>query len=234
MANKLDQLIGIVYRKWKQGQPLIKQPHPDEEVMACFFEGKLAQEESEQIKMHLISCDSCSEAFALSLKLKPESKETVPQELIEQAKNILPSQDIIPIIAIAIMLKEKALEILETTGDVLVGQEFIPAPVLRSRKITEFKDEVTILKDSKDTRIEIKIENKGGKRFDLIVFVKDKLSQHIIKDLRVTLLKGDLELESYLSNSERVIFEHVSVGKYVVEISNIEDKIASILLDIRR
>jgi len=93
---------------------------------------------------------------------------------------------------------------------------------------------VTILKDFLDTRVEVKIENKGGKEFGLFVFVRDKQTQQIIKDLRVTLLKDDLELESYLSRCDKVIFEHVLAGKYVVEISNTSGKIASILLDIRR
>jgi hypothetical protein len=132
------------------------------------------------------------------------------------------------------MLKDKALEILETTGDVLVGQEFVPHPVLRSRKIKEFKDEVTILKDFKEIRVEVKIENKENRGFDLVIFVKDKLSNRIIKDLRVTLIKDDLELESYLSNYDKVVFEHILAGKYIIEISNIEDKVASILLDVRR
>jgi len=90
------------------------------------------------------------------------------------------------------------------------------------------------LKDFKDIRVEVKIENKRGQAFDLTVFVKDKQTHCVIKDLRVALLKDDLELESYLTTSDRVIFEHILLGKYTVEISNIESKIASILLDIRK
>jgi hypothetical protein len=93
---------------------------------------------------------------------------------------------------------------------------------------------VTILKDFKDIRVEVKLENKGGQAFDLTVLVKDKQTHCVIKDLRVTLLKDDLELESYLTDSKKVIFEHVLAGRYTVEISNIETKIASIVLDIKR
>ena len=234
MPGKLEQLIKVVYKKWKIGHRLADQLHPDEETWACFLEGRLPQEENERIKTHLISCDSCAEVFAAQLRLKPISVKGVPKELIEHAKNLTVSQDSLSIIEIFLKLKETALEILSTTGDVLVGQEFVPAPVLRSRQIKEFKDEVTILKDFKDIRVEVKIENKRGQAFDLIIFVKDKQTHRIIKDLRVTLLKDDLELESYLSTTDKVIFEHVSAGKYIVEISNIEDKIASILLDIKK
>ncbi len=234
MSGKLEQLIKVVYKKWKAGYRLADQLHPDEEAWVCFLEGRLSQEENERIKAHLISCDSCAEAFATQLKLKPMPVKETPKELIELAKNLVVSQDNLSIVEIAIKLGEKALEILSTTGDVLVGQEFIPAPVLRSRQIKEFKDEVTILKDFKDIRVEVKIENKQAKAFDLIIFVKDKQTQRIIKDLRITLLKDDLELESYLFTSDKVIFEHVLAGKYIIEIANIENKIASILLDVKK
>ncbi|MBI3990533.1 MAG: zf-HC2 domain-containing protein [Candidatus Omnitrophica bacterium] len=235
MYDKLEELIKAAYKKWKRDYCPTWQFHPDEEALACFLEGVLPKEENERIKEHLIGCEACAEAFAIQLKLKPLSKERVPEELIERAKNlVMRQQDASSIVEIALKLGEKALELLRVTGDVLVGEELVPAPVLRSRNIKEFKDEITILKDFKDIRVEVKIENKGGRAFDLIVFVKDKQTHHIIKDLRVTLLKEDLELESYLSRTNKVTFEHILAGKYIVEISNVDNKIASILLDIKK
>lgn len=234
MLNKLEQLIKAVYKKWKRDYPQVELTHPDEEAWVCFLEGRLSEEENGRIKAHLISCNDCAEFFATQARLKPISLKGAPKELIERAKDLVAAQDSPSIIEIALKLGERALEVLRTTGDVLVGEEFVPAPVLRSRQIKEFKDEITILKDFKDIRVELKIENKLGKAFDLIVFVKDKQTHRIIKDLRVTLLKDDLELESYLSTTDKVIFEHVFAGKYIVEISNVENKIASILLDIKK
>jgi len=234
MAKQLEQLIKAVYRKWKSEHLAADNLHPDEEAWACFLEGRLPKEENERIKAHLLSCDSCAENFTLQLKLKPAFIKDVPAELLEQMKNLVSPEVRPSILEIFLALGEKTLEILNTTGDVLVGREFVPAPVLRSRRIKDFKDEIMILKDFKDIRVEVKIENKRGQAFDLTVFVKDKQTHCVIKDLRVTLLKDDLELESYLTTSDRVIFEHILLGKYTVEISNIESKIASILLDIRK
>ena len=234
MPGKLEQLIKVVYKKWKIDHRLADQLHPDEESWACFLEGRLPEEENERIKTHLISCEVCAEVFVTQVRLKPQPVKGLPKEILERVKDLVVSEDKLSVVEIVLMLKEKALEILSTTGDLLVGEEFVPAPVLRSRQIKEFKDEITILKDFKDIRVEVKIENKLGQAFDLIVFVKDKQTHRIIKDLRVTLLKDDLELESYLTTCDKVIFEHTLAGKYIVEISNIENKIASILLDIRR
>lgn len=233
MADKLERLIKVIYKKWKSGQQKAQPSHPDEEALACFSEGRLSREENERIKAHLISCDDCAEVFTLQVRLKPASVENVPAELLERMKKLVAAGEKAAILEILLLLKEKALEILNTTGDILVGQEFIPAPVLRSRQIKEFKDEVTILKDFKDITVEVKIENKRGRAFDLTVTVKDKPTHALIKDLRVTLLKDDLELESCLTDFGKIIFEHVLVGKYTVEISDIENKVASILLDIK-
>lgn len=233
MQNKLEQLIKAVYKKYKHEHRQTFQLHPDEEAWVG-FEGRLTPQENERIKTHLISCESCAEVLATQLRLKPTSVKEVPKELLARVKNLVLPEDNLSIIEVVLLLKEKALEILSTTGDVLWGEEFVPAPVLRSRQIKEFKDEITILKDFKDIRVELKIENKQVQAFDLTVMIKDKQTQRIIKDLRVTLLKDDLELESYLSTSDKVIFEHVLAGKYTVEISNLENKIASILLDIKK
>jgi len=232
MQDKLERLVRIVYKKWKLGQPRIKEAHPDEETFVCFLEGRLTGEEAARIKNHLISCDSCAEILAIQAKLKTDESRDIPSELIGRIKNLVPEQKS-SVLEILLKLKEKFLEILDTNGDVLVGREFMPAPILRGHKIKDFKDEVTILKDFKNLRIEVKIENKSAGVFNLTVIAKEKETQKMIKDLRITLMKEDLELESYLADSGRVTFEHVLLGKYTVEISSTENKLASVLVDIR-
>lgn len=233
MQDKLEKIIEVAYKKWKGESPKIDRPHPDEEMLAGFLEGRLSDKDSRQVKEHLINCDSCLEAFLLNLKLKtPETKE-VPQDLLERVKGLLTAKEESSVLEIILKLKEEVLEIINTTGDVLVGQEFMPACLLRSRSIKDFKDEVHILKDFKDIRVELKLENKGGKFFNLIITAKEKSTQKVLKDLRVALIKDDVELESYLTDSGSVTFEHVLLGKYAVEISSVENKLASVLLDIK-
>ena len=232
MQDKLEKLIKLVYRKSKAAQAKIDEVHPDEETLVCFLESRLSEKENESIREHLLICDSCAEAFALSLKDGLEEKE-VPADMLTRVKNLIIAEEKSSILEIVLRFKEKLLELINTTGDILVGQELVPAAVLRSRSIKDFKDEVIILKDFQDIRVQVKIENKEAKTFNLTITVKQKQTQKIIKDLRVTLLKGDLELESYLTDSGSVIFEHVLLGKYKVEISTIENKLASILIDIK-
>jgi len=231
--RKLEKLIGVVYKKWKADQSPSQESHPDEEEIACFLENKLSAQDSKHIKMHLISCARCAEVVSVQLKLKTIETKEIPEDLLMRVKDLVSSADMPSILEIFLKLKEKALELLSTTGDVVVGQEVVPESILRSRKKKDFKDEITILKDFQNIRIEAKIENKLGQAFSLTLIVKEKDTQKIIKDLRVTLIKDDLELESYLTSAGTVIFEHVLLGKYTVEISSVESKLASVLLDVK-
>lgn len=233
MENRIEKLIAIAYKRWKADQA--DKMHPDEETMVCFLENRLSQEESEGAKLHLAKCQRCSEILVAQIKLGNLKEGPVPEDLLIKAKELVGNEyiDTGGILGLVLRFKKDAIELLDTVGDVLVGQELIPAPVLRSRKIKDFKDEVTILKDFKDMRVEIKVENKQAKAFNLIVIARQKGTQRITKDLRISLIKDDAELESYLAESGKVVFEHILIGKYTIEISNLGGKVASILLDIR-
>lgn len=233
IQDKLESFIKLVYKKWKSGNLKTEEMHPDEEALVCFLEGRLPQEENEQIQSHLLNCDGCAEILALSLEIKADESREVPRALLEGVKNLILSESQETLLEIALRVKDKTLEIINTTGDILMGQELVPAPLLRSRQIKDFKDEVTILKDFKDIRVKAKVENKGANCFAFIILVKDRHTQRIIKDLRISLLKDGSELESYLIDTGSVTFEHVFLGKYTVEISMQDTKLASILLDIR-
>ncbi len=233
MINKIEGFIRSVYKNWQSAQPRPKGGHPDEEALACFIDGRLNEDEARLIKAHLISCPDCSRALALSLEAASAPDKELPQELLAQLKNMLPVQDYASLLEIALRFKEKAIEVINTTGAVLFGQELVPAALLRARKIKEFKDEVIILKEFKDITIEIRVENKSGGVFDLRISVKQKQTQKALKDLRVTLIKEDLELESYLTDSGSVAFEHVLLGKYRLEINSLEGRVAAVMLDIK-
>lgn len=233
MGQGIEKIIKLVYRNWKKEQPATESAHPDEEMLVCFAEGRLSKEEWELVKGHLLTCDACSQALAFNLELKGTEVMDVPEEMVDRLKNLVSQVNKASCLEIILKLKEKALEIINTTGDVLMGQELIPAPILRSRQIREFKDEVNILKDFKDIRVEVKIENKGQNIFNVIIQVRQKNTQKPLKDLRVTLISGDTELESYLTDLGSVKFEHVLLGDYLVEISSAESKLASVILDIK-
>lgn len=233
MLNSLEKLIRLVYAGWKKEQPSSAEKHPDEETLACFLEGRLPVDQEDGVRAHILRCDSCLDAVVSNLNAQSAKIIDLPEGLLERSIELVREREEEGFLEIILRFKAKAIEIINTSGDILMGQELVPAAVLRSRKIRDFKDEVIILKDFRDIRIEARVENKAGRDFNLIVIARKIDTQEAIKDLRITLISEDVELESYLSDSGSVTFEHVLLGKYKVEISNLQEKLASILLEIK-
>jgi len=219
MPDYFEQLARIIYREWKKTNRFSAEVHPDAESLACFLEDKLSEPEKKLIQKHALSCDLCAEYLSTQLKIQPHLSLEVPAALLEKIKMLVNQDNSGDLLEIFIKLKEKALEIIQTTGDVLFGQELVPAPVLRSRKISEFKDEISILKDLQQVRVMAKIQSKSIKSFNLTITVKDKKSQKISKDLRVTLVRDGIELESIITDpAGSSFFENILPGSYAVEI----------------
>jgi hypothetical protein len=233
MREGFNDLVKAVYHKWKLDQGPVKEEHPSEEELACFGLGVLADDLLLRIKTHLLICPECMEAFLSSLAVRQTEEQEVPAHLLELVKAIDRPGLKSYVLEIVVQAREKLLELVNTTGDVLVGLELIPAPVLRSRKIREFKNEIVILKDIEDIRVEIRVERKLPKVFNIKVSAKEKPALAWAKDLRISLLKGDVELESYVAEQGKAVFEQVACGRYIMELSGIKGGTAKLLLEIR-
>lgn len=245
MHNNFEKITRIIYRERKGALSFVGQDHPSEEDLACFLEDKLPTKEKSMIRKHLLSCGVCAECLSIQLKIQPHLSLGVPAPLLEKVKKLVGEEAGENLLEIFLQLKEKALEIIQTTGDILLGQELVPAPVLRSRKINEFKEELSILKDLQHIRVMAKIQNKSAKSFNLTITVKDKWPQghglasdsqshrpqghglasdsqshKVDKNLRVTLIRDGIELESYIIDSAgSSFFENILPGNYIVEVS---------------
>jgi hypothetical protein len=250
MFSDFEKIVRLIYRQRKGFKKIASLEHPDEESLACFAEEKLKPQEMELIQKHLLSCDLCSEHLSTQLKIEAHVSQEVPAVLLDKIKKIVSSDVGENLFEIFIKLKEKALEIIQTSGDVLVGQELIPAPVLRGRQINEFKEEVNILKDLREIRVMAKIQNKNTNSFDLTITVKDKWPRGYglasngqshkpqgaglaHQDLRVTLIKDKVELESYIIGSGSGLFENIPPGDYTVEVTQESRKVAVIDLKVK-
>jgi len=233
MFNYFEKITRIIYREWKGSGRFMAQDHPNEEALACFLEDKLSGGDKSFIEKHLVSCNSCAEYVAVQLKMQPALAKEVPDILLERIRKLVISEANYSLFEIFLKLKEKAIEIIQTSGDVLVGQELIPAPVLRSRQIKDFSEEVVILKDFQKFRIEAKLKNNNAKSFNLTLLIRDKQSQKLIPDLRVTLLKDDFELESYASECASVTFCDILPGVYTIEVAAKGEKAAVVQIKVK-
>lgn len=230
---KIEKIIKALYKRYKSLILREEEIHPDEETIACYIEGFLGPQEVEYVKQHLLRCDKCAENFAAHASIEFNHNTPVPAGLVESVKGQIMQEGKTPVLEVLYRIKGNIIELFNTNGAVLVEQELIPAPLLRSRQIKDFKDEVTILKDFAQMKAEIKIEKKEPSLLNLSVIIRERLNSRVINDLRVTLLKGDIELESYVTASGKIVFEHLPLGDYSIEISDVQHKLISILLNIK-
>ncbi|MDD5247242.1 MAG: hypothetical protein PHS09_07615, partial [Candidatus Omnitrophica bacterium] len=131
MREGFNHLVKAVYHKWKLDQGLVREKHPNEEELACFGLGVLADDLALKIKTHLLFCPECMEAFLFYLSLRKTEEREVPAHLLELLNAVGKPGQKSYVLEIIIQVREKLLELVNTTGDVLVGLELIPAPVLR-------------------------------------------------------------------------------------------------------
>lgn len=231
MPENISRLLRAFYKKNGSCLPT-QQDHPDEEMLASYFEGKLPAEKLSRISEHLAGCALCAELFLVQARVAGGRNYPVSARLVSRLKNIagLPDNS-----ALEIILKsaEKVFELLYTNGKVLLGQELIPMPGLRSRNIKDFRDTVSIVKDIDNIRIEIKIDSCAKGYVNITAGAKNKKTAKLLKDYRISLIQSDAELESYVIDKTAVTFEHVLLGKYSLEISSEDSKLANVSVDIK-
>jgi uncharacterized protein YlxP (DUF503 family) len=168
----------------------------------------------------------------MQFKIEPHLSKDVPAVLMEKVREMASSEEAKKsVFEIFLRLKEKAIEIVQTNGDVLVGQELVPAPVLRSRQISQFKEEISTIKDLGELRVLVKVESKSVKEFNICVSILNRQDRKAAKGMRIALIKDGRELESYVSDAGNGVFEDIQPGDYRIEITR-GARIAAVL-DIR-
>ena len=213
--EKIERLIKMVYGFFKSKEPKKDLNCPDEEMLVSFLEGKLSSDEDIKLKEHILSCRRCSEIISF-FELKEERE--VPQYLIEKVKGLIKKE--IPLwLEVVIALKEKGLSIIKSTADILLGNEILPLPVLRSRNIELIEKPLSLIKDFGDIRIQIEINKTEKTKIKLTVFLLDKKSLKPLEDLRIGLFKQNREIESYSLQKGNAVFENLEFGEYEIKVS---------------
>lgn len=234
MSDKLEKVIGMAYKRWRSERGRRPGAHPDEETFVCFLEDTLTTEQREQVRGHILECPLCSQILAASLKLSYTGElgpsPGLQEKLIREVEHKLGTR----ILEICLRMKDRAMDVLSTNGDILLGQELIPGAVLRSRRIEDFPDEVSFFKDFKDIHVEVRLSHRSNGSLNVTVAIKDKASQKPVGDLRVSLRQDELELESKLSDHGKVCFEGIAPGSYTIEISSPKQIVATVFLDLEK
>lgn len=210
----------------------------DIETIACYVDDKLSETMKKAIGDHLSICKDCKENIELQIAVSSLQRKQglipAPSCLTERAKNLLDEKFKANILEVIIKFTDKAIEIVRTTGEVFLGGHLQPAFVLRGVKETEATSTQTIFKVFDNVNVEIEVARQQKDLNRVILKLKDQQKNTMVNDLRVTLVLNDVELESYIAQNGKVIFENVKPGKYFIRISSIDSPIGIIMLDLNK
>jgi len=137
------------------------------------------------------------------------------------------------ILDVVVAIRQEALALLRTTAKVMLDKEIVPLPVLRGRGITEFKEELILVKDLAGVKITLYIEKKDKNKVRIKVILADRKNRRLLGDLRISLFRDNTELESYAVRSGMVIFEGLTLGIYTLEILRKGSSIGMIKIELK-
>ena len=89
-----------------------------------------------------------------------------------------------------------------------------------------------MVKDFQDIRVNVNIEKKDKDKVKISISLCHKITSMPLKDLRINLLRDDIELESYAIDTGKAVFDKVSFGVYRLLISRGEKELGAVKLEI--
>lgn len=234
--NRLEALLKDAFRakKWvvnhKAGKCL------DDETIACAIDNKIPKSEEAKVSDHIARCHSCAEKLSNYLltarDLVKEGQIQPPTFLVDQARSLVAEKiTVSDVLDIILDIREKAIELVHTTGERLFGPGLVPA--LRSQGEVESKNSIHVVKSFDKFTAEVEIDKRVSNSTDLIFRLTEKESNKRAEGIRVSLLKKDREIESLVLQGGKATFEDIAPDSYKVLIIKDDKEIGVVNVTMR-
>ena len=207
---------------------------PGHEILAAFYDGKLEQGAEEEVRKHLMTCDSCLElASALAPQLEEaeiEEKVRIPLKSLHRAMRLDPARE--GAWDIVVDFARGVARSIKSAGEMAITAP-VPAEAFRGGQQVISESLVAFKKDIPPFLAEIEVEKIVENRGEITVSVSEKETGKPAKGMRVSLFDPERELESYMLDQGRAIFENVKMGKYMLDLTQKGKKIGKISLNMK-
>lgn len=206
-----------------------------EENIACFLDGKLLGEELNMFNEHILSCKKCATTlkYDIAISRKMNEEISVPPHLENLAKSLISEEVGVNVLDIVLNFTSKSIELIRTTGNIFIGPELVPVHAFRSSgENDKLPNEVKVIKTLSDVIAEIGIEKQRPDLANIVVRLTEKETNKKAKEIRVSLMKGDRELQSSLIEDGKVKFEEIKANDYKIYLTKDEEKIGIITISI--
>ena len=193
---------------------------PDEETLANYLGGHLAEAVKAPIEAHLAQCSFCMEEVAAAFKAEQlPMTETVPERLVNRAMNLVPEpRRESNVLDLVIRVVKDSLELVRTTGEWISPLTLAPIGV-RGRPQPSENSILQVEKQMGDFKVGIEVERVESGICQVAVSVAGQGGTPA-DNLRVSLLSGGREQASYLTKNGEAVFERIPQGAYDLQISD--------------
>ena len=222
----------------------------DEDIV-FYFDGVLSDDERRRIEKHISLCGECRETLKehaeIAGQIDDECMSAVPEHIIKKTVEMMtPLVHGRNLFDVVVRLKERALQVINTTGSILKGAvaergDVVFVPIIgaslagvsfRSEKKPENCD-IAIRKEFSSIVLTAELNRSGQNSTDLTLHITGKDSSVKLSDIRVTMKKGARTYESALIKYGKKVFEDVTPGAYLIEVKDGGDNLmGSVKLDL--
>ena len=211
-----------------------------EQEMAGFIDNTLNKSEKQRFLTHIVSCKKCAQSlkehYAIMQAMHKKGLLEVPGALVQKAKDLVAEEIKESVLDVVLEFKEKVIQIVNTTGDILRGpleSKLAPAYAFRTHKKEEGVKEIRVSKDIGILIVDVEVERQKPELANIVVRLTDKVSKKRATGVRVSLIKGDRELESSLTEQGKVKFEEIKLNTYKINLIKDDKQIGVINISIK-
>lgn len=215
----------------------MKNPCPQDEVLADYMENRLKEEEAADVEAHLFDCDLCMESFLVAGKILRSGDlagldpvpDRVTQAALDRVLETYPSRQESATDKIRRHLKEISQKALEYATSSPLGEPEL-VPIRSSRKVVS-KDLIHLKKTFKNIDTEVEVEKTSPRKALIRVRLPNNNGRG--KGVRVTLERDRREISSQLFGNGTVLFEDISFGLYRLTFSQNDVILGEYVLEIK-
>jgi len=194
----------------------------DDETIACYVDGLLPENERNYVEKMMNENDELKELIQTQMFVEKEQSKNdlsfMPEYLIQNAKDLVSEKFGSKVLNLVIKFSDKVIETLQSTGEILSGAQLQPAYTLRGDSQEKAKS-VVVRKIFDDVKVEVEISRELDDKNNVILKAIQNQTELPIDNIRATLFKDNVELESYVTKNGKAIFENIKPGHYVIELS---------------
>lgn len=203
-----------------------------DEMIACYAEGILQGSELTAVEVHLKQCALCAQVVEVQkecvLARKRGEFSYVDPELFERLRKELIDTPSVAFLNIVLTFKEKIIDAIRTTGEIL---PLSPAYALRGE--SETGHTVVIRETFSNVEIIVEITKQAQESFRVLLKTTDLTTSMPKDDLRINLIEGETELESYKTLGGRAVFDSLKMGEYVLQVMQKDQIVGNVRLNIK-